>query len=817
MGTIYRCETDDPGAIIDAFHEKSFNQLFQDVPDVPELSEWANPHGPDPDEEFDVFNSEFEDVKCDIDRNGDSDTVEADKPLYAGATITLAASMVLVISFAMWHSLTGEALADLLVLLDLHCLTPNLCMKSIKTFMDLFRTFKAPLQFHYYCEQCLLYHGTVKQNFCRNCQTTIKRNSNAYFLVIPIISQLSSLFADGTLLKQIWEYKASQSKKDDGMISDIMDGKLYQERFRKDGYFKGSTSQDLGDLHISLQINTDGVSLFHSSTFSIWPIYFIINELPSHLRFTRSNRIFAGMWFGYSKPDFSTFLKPFAESLHEIYHAGLEVNDQKIRSILLNGVFDSPARCLFMNMVQFNGFHGCPYCYVRGETVQTSERGHTLVYPFAMDSPDGHSLLRTHSSHTRDGEEAERLMNSVNGVKGLTWFSYVPNFDIVRGVAVDYMHCVLLGCMKMLLTLWFDKSHKNEIYSISSKLPEVDRRLLSIKPPSYITRLPRTLADVAHFKAAELKNFLLYYSLPCLFGLLPEDQYHHFSLLVYSIFLLLQEKISTQDLLHCKRMLMEFVINIPVLYSDRQLTSNVHLLLHLTEKVEDLGPLWCSSCFYFEDFNGQLRRLFHGTQHIETQIAFAVSVHQQLPTLAQALKFGSSEQELFKKMMDRNGHCTSEIITDKVAVIGAYSYRELKLEERAALLALVGHYRSVCFFKRLLVHQQVVQCLEYKSTTRRNNAIVRFKEVSFGRVETFVKVNVDGCGDLFVAVVRIMDKDDAVTDHHRSSSTTHMVQLKPPSHLQAILVQDILDVCVCVTLSDNLSFVSTVPNRVERE
>ncbi|KAJ8301752.1 hypothetical protein KUTeg_020739 [Tegillarca granosa] len=335
-----RCETDDPGAIIDAFHEKSFNQqsnifkieaenqasclsylLFQDVPDVPELSEWANPHGPDPDEEFDVFNSEFEDMKCDIDRNGDSDTVEADKPLYAGATITLPASMVLVISFAMRHSLTGEALADLLVLLDLHCLTPNLCMKSIKTFMDLFRNFKAPLQFHYYCEQCLLYHGTVKQNFCRNCQTTIKRNSNAYFLVIPIISQLSSLFADGTLLKQIWEYKASQSKKDDGMISDIMDGKLYQERFRKDGYFKGSTSQDLGDLHISLQINTDGVSLFHSSTFSIWPIYFIINELPPHLRFTRSNRIFAGMWFGYSKPDFSTFLKPFAESLHEIYHA----------------------------------------------------------------------------------------------------------------------------------------------------------------------------------------------------------------------------------------------------------------------------------------------------------------------------------------------------------------------------------------------------------------------------------------------------------------------------------------------------------------
>lgn len=40
-------------------------------------------------------------------------------------------------------------------------------------------------------------------------------------------------------------------------------------------------------------------------------------------RFSRTNRIFAGLWFGYSKPDFCTFLKPFAESLHELYRLGM--------------------------------------------------------------------------------------------------------------------------------------------------------------------------------------------------------------------------------------------------------------------------------------------------------------------------------------------------------------------------------------------------------------------------------------------------------------------------------------------------------------
>lgn len=33
--------------------------------------------------------------------------------------------------------------------------------------------------------------------------------------------------------------------------------------------------------------------------------------------------------------------------------------------------------------------------------------------------------------------------------------------------------------------------------------------------------------------------------------------------------------------------------------------------------VEDMGPIWCSSCFYFEDWSGQLRSLFHWSQHLE--------------------------------------------------------------------------------------------------------------------------------------------------------------------------------------------------------
>ena len=51
----------------------------------------------------------------------------ADVPLYSGAHITVAVSMLLIITFAVRHSLTGLALVDLLTIASLHCAWPNQC------------------------------------------------------------------------------------------------------------------------------------------------------------------------------------------------------------------------------------------------------------------------------------------------------------------------------------------------------------------------------------------------------------------------------------------------------------------------------------------------------------------------------------------------------------------------------------------------------------------------------------------------------------------------------------------------------------------
>ena len=102
----------------------------------------------------------------------------------------------------------------------------------------------------------------------------------------------------------------------------------------------------------------------------------------------------------------------------------------------------------------------------------------------------------------------EKVKNpAVYGVKGPSWISYFPHFDCVQGIAIDYMHGVLLGVQKLLLTLWFSPKHKNRDFSISSKSDRLNYCLENIRPTLDITRLPRPITDMKYWKASEYRSF----------------------------------------------------------------------------------------------------------------------------------------------------------------------------------------------------------------------------------------------------------------------------------------------------------------------
>ena len=77
----------------------------------------------------------------------------------------------------------------------------------------------------------------------------------------------------------------------------------------------------------------------------------------------------------------------------------------------------------------------------------------------------------------------------------MCWGFAFPHFDVIKGTAIDYMHCICEGVVKQLLKHWFQKEKKNDVSSIFTKMDSVSSELISIKPPSELTRRPRKLKD----------------------------------------------------------------------------------------------------------------------------------------------------------------------------------------------------------------------------------------------------------------------------------------------------------------------------------
>ena len=146
-------------------------------------------------EYLDAFNSD--------ESAGGVDTEEKEKafedvPLYAGAPISVAVSMLLIVTFAIRHSLTGLAIVDLLTLVSLHCALPNQCASSMDLLKKFFMKLKNPIQFHYYCTYCMEYQGLsiTVDKLCKNrcCLKDLsKKENSSYFLIIPLMCQLRDL------------------------------------------------------------------------------------------------------------------------------------------------------------------------------------------------------------------------------------------------------------------------------------------------------------------------------------------------------------------------------------------------------------------------------------------------------------------------------------------------------------------------------------------------------------------------------------------------------------------------------------------------
>ncbi|XP_034241780.1 uncharacterized protein LOC117645631 [Thrips palmi] len=804
-------------SIPDEQHEQA-NNFNSDDEHVSDRSAISDNSGS---EQNDVSDSEESDHE---ESSADEDPPQPEEiPLYPGAPITLGQSLLSILTFSIVHQLSGACIADLLGLVTLHCPPGNSCVQSLHNFRKHFSGMEPfVMKRHYFCSSCV-YPLDEENGICDVCH---KGNNSSYFIELPIKNQLAKLLAREGFYEKL-QYRFNRRKINNDNIEDIYDGALYQEHFLEGGFL---SSPD----NVSFLGYTDGVRVFSTSSTEVWPIYFQIDELPYKDRVQKQNVILAGLWVSTKPPKPNVFLKPFQTALNDFQENGYQLpvhgqGERLFKGMLLAWTCDLPAKAKFMRMIAHNGFYGCSRCETPGESFDLG-RSTVHVYPF---SP--HVIHRQHDDFRVYADQAKQLRRidpdvNVKGVKGHSLLhSMVP--DSVRSVACDIMHGCFLGISKLLVTLWFDSAHSDQPFSLNHVVDLVDSRLTKISPPSHVQRMPKGIkTQLAYWKALEYKMFLVYYSVLVLKDLMDPQYYEHHCMLVSGLFLLSQDSVSNDDKRRASELLRTYVERFQDLYGLRWLSLNVHLLLHLHECVEDLGPLWVFSCFPWEDLNGKLIKLVHGTRYAGLQIAKAASCVMNLPIYVKKLPDGAVKSYCDNLLYSKRKVKVAEIISEIEEAVGTYKhFHTVPYRLRLLLQTSLGLVQGkVSLFQRLKRKGVMYYCTSYGRSTKKNSSFLLYEDEQFSgfcAVDFFLKWTscndncVQGCRQcnaqfLFVGtryereIWAVHDMDDI--------RLPYCSKVRPTEDSVVLPISCIAGLCHFVQI-DNEEFILTDINRLEVE
>ncbi|CAD6234319.1 GSCOCG00012389001-RA-CDS [Cotesia congregata] len=458
-------------------------------------------------------------------------------------------------------------------------------------------------------------------------------------------------------------------------------------------------------------------------------------------------------------------------------------------------IADAPARAQVQNIMNFNGRYGCNICEIRTVRAKKIDGKKTCrIYPFKIDC-----RLRT---GTRMEAQAQKLLksspkNQIRGVKGYSSMSCLPLVDVGTCVLPEYMHSVLLGVIKQFVSLHVDKPG---LWSIKNKMEEINNFILGIQPPDSFSRLPRELSQYNLYKAYEFYNYLFFYSVPLLSNYLPEKYFQHWLLLVKAIHNLVKDTIEIADLEESDKLLKLFVSQIENLYNDRQLTYNVHQLVHLVLCVKRWGPLRGTSAFAFENYNGFIAKCVHGKKHFAQEIVNNIQIAQGV-------------QLLKNRINENSGNFTEINELKNYQASGKISNFKFSDKERYLFHSKGFDLTSIAIYSRAKINT-IVYTSEIYKIIKTNNYTVLIKaddSIIYGTVRFFAEIE----EDLWIVIHRLTVDHTKIFYHEQTrSKIEHIVPVQNSDNFILINLKNINLITQLVRVSNyvckNISAINTV-------
>lgn len=178
-------------------------------------------------------------------------------------------------------------------------------------------------------------------------------------------------------------------------------------------------------------------------------------------------------------------------------------------------------------------------------------------------------------------------------------------FDYGTSFLTDSLHTIYGGAFKKLMNLLFDGQHRQEPWSLFKKISSIDEQLRHIKVPSTTQRRFRPIKLMSKYKASEYRS-LLHFGVTTLTRFMTNNGSRILLLsLVTAVNLASADFVTEETIELVDQLLSYFVEQFQLVFGLRHMSSNIHSLLHVSDSLKQIGPLWMCSTFAFE---GELKR-----------------------------------------------------------------------------------------------------------------------------------------------------------------------------------------------------------------
>lgn len=401
----------------------------------------------------------------------------------------------------------------------------------------------------------------------------------------------------------------------EGKQEDVMDGKVWKE-FNGEKYNFFTQERCYG-----LMLNVDWFRPFKHVQYSVGAVYLTILNLPKPERYKRKNVILAGIipHMG-SEPKTNTFLSYLVEELKEAWLHGFSLQSVKqgrtatFCLALLAVACDIPACRKVCGFLGHAANRGCSKCWklFPGQVGQKDYSG------FARDAwPQ-----RTHERHLewcaqildKKTKQDVKLLEREYGVRYSVLLE-LPYFDIVQMHVIDPMHNLFLGTAKHVIEIW-----KEQGVLTDKDMKSIQEKIDDFEVPSDLGRIPNKIqSGFASFTADQWKNWTLYFSIPCLTGILPSQHLEIWKHFVKACYLLCSYVMTHEMLVEADLELITFCKMFEEKYGSDYVTPNMHLHGHIKECIIGYGPVYAFWLFSFERYNGILGNEPSNQRSVELQ------------------------------------------------------------------------------------------------------------------------------------------------------------------------------------------------------